>query len=83
MDIGELVNECETLHQIFVKAQADKIKLHIVELRTGDNGFSVLSAKKDYALVTVAADSFDESIRSTTCIHPYGSSIGYTTEPSY
>ena len=72
----------QTMKQVFEKALADQIDLHIVEFKTGEDGFSVLSAKKDYALVEVKPSNFHEDVQAVTCIHPYGSNIGYNTEAS-
>lgn len=77
MELTEIVKKCVTLKDVFQKAQVENMKILSMPLKTGRKGFSVISAKEDYALIEVKGDSFDESVRALKGIHPYGSSIVY------
>jgi len=76
----QLVENCDSLEEVFQNAKAFGVKLHVTNLNLC-NLLTILEANKDYAVVIQEQSSkYSEAIGTNTnkpLIHPYGSSVVY------
>jgi hypothetical protein len=78
-DITSCFKDCSTMKDVFNVVASNNLTLYITSLIIGQEGFKVLNAKNDYAIIKICEDSFDLSVTEGEFIHPYGSKVGYTT----